>query len=251
MLKSAFKTGAKLLRASRLFVFLPLLTSAVVVRAEDEITMGRNAGGKIQVRVEFVLPLPLPVSIFPGITGFAIGEVGVHSAIFDEPEEDFFQPSLDSDFQLILLDKSPGTECWNDTGTGFLATNETFHIGPPPFDTHPLWNIPSGAPDGPHTLTLRVRDLTGHHADSDPFEVGFTPDTEPGPFQLHVTRTNAALFALTWPTNAAGWELQSAISVSGGAWERITNAPARHGTNFILDFTNAGAQRFFRLRQPR
>src|SRR5258707_7545305 len=59
--------------------------------AEDEILVGHSAAGQLKVEVGFDQPLGLEVSVFPGISGYATGEVGFHSAPFDEPINDFFQ----------------------------------------------------------------------------------------------------------------------------------------------------------------
>ncbi len=152
--------------------------TAVSALAHEEtvITVGRSAAGALIVDSDFAQPVALPVSIFPGITGFATGEIGVHSTILNDPTNDFFQLSTAADFRLILLAKDPGMEIWNDTGTSYMATNEIFYVGVSPFDTHPIWNLVNGTPGNAYALTLKLRDLNGVYADSDPFTVSFTAE---------------------------------------------------------------------------
>jgi uncharacterized repeat protein (TIGR03803 family) len=60
---------------------------------------------------------------------------------------------------------------------------------------------------------------------------------------------SAASFVLTWPTNYAGFILQSATNLGSPAW--TTNSPAPVVVNGQNTVTNpiAGTQQFFRLRQ--
>ena len=50
---------------------------------EAEFLAGRNAAGQLKVHVHFDQPLELEPSIFPGITGYATGLLGLHSAELD------------------------------------------------------------------------------------------------------------------------------------------------------------------------
>ena len=52
---------------------------------------------------------------------------------------------------------------------------QTFLLGHPLFDSHPLWNITQGTPGQPLSLTLRLHDAAGLYTDSDEFTVSFTP----------------------------------------------------------------------------
>src|SRR5215831_15266825 len=88
---------------------------------EDEITVGRSGAGKLKALVEFEPPLELPPSIFPGITGYATGELGIHSALFSVPTNDFFMLSTSEDVQFILDAKDPGMEVWNNNGSAFMT----------------------------------------------------------------------------------------------------------------------------------
>ena len=213
---------------------------------EQEILVGRTSAGTLVVRIEFDEPLVLPVSVFPGIPGYATGAVGFHSTILDEPTNDFFQLSTAADFRLILLDKDPGMEIWN--GTGYMAVGDSFYVGPSPFDTHPVWDLVSGTPGIAYSLTLKLHDLNGVYPDSDPFQLSFTAVRIQ--YELNLVPIDSLHAMLLWATNAVGWSLETNPSRSGTNWMTITNAPVVAGTNFTLNINTSAGQAFFRLRQP-
>src|SRR6266404_4347261 len=64
-----------------LVVATTLACSAMRGLAEEEILVGHTAAGKLKAQVGFSV-LGLEVSVFAGITGYATGEVGFHSAAF-------------------------------------------------------------------------------------------------------------------------------------------------------------------------
>ena len=226
-----------------------VLTSTVLptlAHEEQVIVVGRSAGGELRIHSDFDQPVELPVSIFPGMPGYATGELALHSTILDDPTNDFFQLSVAADFRLILLAKDPGMEVWG--GTSYLGTNDSLFVGASPFDVHPIWNLVNGTPGDAYSLTLKLRDLNGIYPDSSPFVLSFTP-TEVR-HQITITQSGPFQATLGWPTNAAGWLLQSAASIASVSWDTITNAPAIAGTNFFLGVTTTDTQRFFRLKKP-
>src|SRR5947209_15865818 len=95
------------------FIFLGFCIGSTAI-AEEEILTGRTAADRLKVEIGFDQPMALPRSIFPGISGYATGELGLHSTILDDPDKDFFQLSTAADFRFILLAKDPGVEVWND-----------------------------------------------------------------------------------------------------------------------------------------
>jgi hypothetical protein len=222
---------------------------ALTSMAEDEILVGRNSAGQLQVHVEFDQPLELPVSVFSGISGYATGEVGLHSTLFDDPANDFFQLSTEADFRFILLAKDTGMEVWNDHGSAFMTNGEMFYIGPSPFDTHPVWNLVDGVPGTAYSLTLKIRDLNGIYPDSDPFTLSFTAAAAPGPFELQISQTGASEASVTWPTNAFGWDLESTAALETTNWASVTNARGLAGTNFSITIPTTNGSQFFRLRR--
>ena len=221
--------------------------SPLKAHEEEVILVGCNSAGGLVVDSDFDQPVGLPASIFPGISGYATGELGIHSTVFDDPANDFFQLSVAADFRFILLAKDAGMEVWNDTGSGYMGTNDSFFIGPSPFDTHPIWNIANGTPGNAYSLTLKLHDLNGVYPDSEPFVLSFTPQQIHYP--LNLTQVDPMHAALSWATNAVGWELQSSDSLAAGSWATVTNVQGIAGTNFTLSITTSGTQRFFRLHK--
>ena len=219
-----------------------------LAQVEQEILCGRSAAGELKVVSDFAQPVELPVSIFPGIPGYATGELAFHSTILDDSTNDFFQLSTAADFRLVLLAKNPGVEIWNDTGTGFMEINETFFIGPAPFDTHPIWNIVAGTPGSAYSLTLKLRDVNGVYPESAPLVLRFTPVQVRYPINLQPVDAGQA--TLLWPTNAVGWELQAATSLMTTNWTTVTNSPGIAGTSFTLNIATTERQQFYRLHQP-
>ena len=215
------------------------------VTAEEEILVGASSGGMLQVKLDFAQPITLDPSIFPGISGFATGEVGMHSNIIDDPTQDFFQLSIGADFRLILLAKDPGMEVWNDSGSGYLGLNESFYIGVPPFDNHPLWNLVRGTPGNTYSLTLKLHDVNNIYADSSAFVLSFTPPQVLPRLGIRILDSSQA--TLSWTTNAVGWEPQYAATLTAGDWHALTNAPVLAATNYSLTITTSETQRYFRL----
>jgi hypothetical protein len=225
--------------------------TAGVLRAQQpeevEIQVGRSAARELRVASDFTQPVELPVSIFPGIPGYATGEVAFHSTILDDPTNDLFQLSTAADLRFVLLAKDPGMEVWNDTGSGYMATNETYFIGVFPFDNHPIWNIVNGTPGNTYSLSLKLRDVNGVYSDSAPFVLSFTP--VPDRSWINIEPADPLHATLSWPTNAIGWELQSAASLTATNWTPIRDDPGIAGTNFALSISTAAAQQFFRLHK--
>jgi hypothetical protein len=54
---------------------------------------------------------------------------------------------------------------------------------------------------------------------------------------------------LSWPTNAAGYTLQTTPSLASPAWQAVTNAPVIVGNRYVLTNAWPGPSGFFRLRQ--
>ena len=209
---------------------------------------GHNAAGQLQVRVEFVQPFELPVSVFPGISGFATGEMGLHSTVLDDPTNDFFQLSPAADFRFILVTNTPEMEVWNDHGSAFMTNGESFFIGQAPFDTHPIWNLAAWTPGPSYSLTLKIIDLNGIYADSAPFTLSFTAAPLAGPYQLLINGGLTGV-GLTWPTNAVGWVLESTSQIeTTNSWRLVTNTPAITETNYSLELPAIADRQFFRLR---
>ena len=231
-----------------LAALLALCPPSIQAHEETELIVGRNAAGKLVIHADFEQPVALGESIFPGIPGYATAELAFHSAIVDVPNEDFFQLSSAASISFILLAKDPGMEVLNDTGTGYMQTNQSFFIGTPIFDSHPIWNLVSGTSDNIYSLTVKLHDTNEVHLNSDPFVLSFTPIQIR--HRIQIAKDDPLLVTLSWPTNAAGWELQSATSATATTWNVVTNNPVIVQTNFTLSIATSEAQQFFRLRRP-
>jgi hypothetical protein len=207
-------------------------------RAEDEIEFGHNAAGQLKAEIGFEPPLGLPVSVFPGIPGYATGEVGFHSTVLDDPTNDFYQLSSAAEFRLILLAKDTGMEVLNDHGSAYMQVGDTFFVGTAPFDTHPLWNLVNGKPGNSYSLTFKIHDVNGVYTDSDPFKLSFTA----APPVLALTPAAPGFVTLSWDPPGAGMVLQYSLNLSPTSW---TNAPSAATNPVTLPISSPA--RFYRL----
>lgn len=64
---------------------------------------------------------------------------------------------------------------------------------------------------------------------------------------LGILPAGGSQVALLWPTNAAGWTLQSTTNLAPANWTMVTNTPVVIGTNFTVPVSQAIQQQFFRL----
>jgi hypothetical protein len=55
--------------------------------------------------------------------------------------------------------------------------------------------------------------------------------------------------ALSWPTNALGFNVEYSTNMAAGTWTAVTNAPTIRGTNYTVSLTAQAGSRFFRLKQ--
>lgn len=68
------------------------------------------------------------------------------------------------------------------------------------------------------------------------------------PLALAITSDTNGTTALSWPSTANGYALESAGNLSGGLWNEVTNMPALFGGRFTVTNNWADQTRFFRLR---
>jgi hypothetical protein len=52
---------------------------------------------------------------------------------------------------------------------------------------------------------------------------------------------------LSWPTNASGFSLQQTLTLTGGSWKPVTNAPVQSGSANQVTLPLAGSAAFYRL----
>ena len=236
--------------AARLITIFAVCILPLVALAEEEMDIGRSSADVLKIGAPFEEAIVLPRSPFPGITGYATGEVGVHSTILDDPTNDFFQLAAAADLRLILMAKDPGIEVWNDHGSAYMEIGESFYVGQPAFDTHPIWNIVSGLPGSNYTLSLKIHDVSGTYADSETFEITFTPAVPPA---VSIAMINPTQVSVTVSgSRETQYILQAATSMGSGAtWQNVgTNATDAEGTWSHLESVNGPTQRFFRAVLP-
>jgi hypothetical protein len=219
--------------------------SAVAHEGESVLLVAGTADGRLVVSVDLAEPTELAASIFPGIHGFATGELAFHSTLLDEPEENLFQLSPAADFRFVLMAKDPGMEVWNDSGSGYLEVGDSFYLGPSPFDTHPIWNLVTATLGQTYSLTLKVRDLKGIYPETAPLLLSFTPQVPPC---VHLASVSSSQVRLWWPTNSIGWKLSDANSLPAIDWNVVTNVPESEGTNFVVHLPVEDSARYFRLQ---
>lgn len=130
--------------ASGLYVFL---VGAPAARAhEGDFFVGRSGAG--QLAVEFDFSETLPLEFVNGLlNGCAFDEPGIASLDVDEPDEDFFQLSANSNIVFEVVSVSAGFKAYTP---GFVDTldsvGEQWVIGPPAFDSHLVFHIDSTEP---------------------------------------------------------------------------------------------------------
>ena len=75
----------------------------------------------------------------------------------------------------------------------------------------------------------------------------FTTAPVPRP-QLQILRQNN-LVVLSWPTNAAGFQLESRTNISNSNWTSLTNIPVTVGNQTVVTNRSNPDSAFFRLRK--
>ena len=151
---------------------LAAATLPASARDHFEIVIGRNAAGQLQVHADFPQPIGLPPSIFPGYVGYAAALPGFASLDLDEPGEDLYTLSLSSSPVFILVAADPGVRVWN--GLAPMTPAQSYTLGPPPFDSHPVWQIPAAEPGHVYSLQLYIHDTAGIHTNSEIVTFEFT-----------------------------------------------------------------------------
>jgi hypothetical protein len=149
---------------------------------EIVLLVGRSAAGQIKIDADLHHPVPLPVSVFPGISGYAEGEPAFHATILDDPANDFFQLDPAANFQFVITAQDPGIGIY--TLTGLQPINTPATLGPSVFDYHPVWQIPAGPVGATYNITLKVQDTTGLYTESAPLTVPFQSVPEPAALAL-------------------------------------------------------------------
>ncbi len=166
----------RILRATARCALLVAIPSLAVAQAHPEFKVGRNAAGKLGVQYEAEKPYPLPASRLDGIPGYADAMPGLFSMFVAKPGDELLPMEPESDIEFVLIGADEGFTVLNDTGTATMRAGETFHIGHPPFDTHPVWCIAADAAKKSYQLKIQVRDRAGRYQPSEVLTASFAPD---------------------------------------------------------------------------
>jgi hypothetical protein len=153
-----------------------LVCARASAQAHPEIVVACDAAGKLVAKFDAAKPYPLTASMLTWIEGYAGAIPGVSSLFDPAPAEGLFPPDPKSNLVLVFHGADEGAAVWNDRGTDLMRPGETFGLGAPFFDTHPIWNLAKGAPNKPHAIRMQLRDKAGIHKDSDVFAPTFSPD---------------------------------------------------------------------------
>src|SRR5262245_27794386 len=156
--------------------FLLVFGARAAAQAHPEIVVACDAAGKLVAKFDSAKPYPLSASSLTWIDGYAGAIPGVSSLFEPSPADGLFPPSPKSNLVLVFLGADEGAGVWNDRATDLMRPNETFALGPPFFDTHPIWNLAKGAAAKPHAIRMQLRDKAGIHKDSEIFAPTFAPD---------------------------------------------------------------------------
>lgn len=128
----------------------------------------------------------------------------------------------------------------------------------------PLWQGEDGVPDPfmfnatgyyGNNFTYATPQLAGYDAYTLSLYVDFAlmaltvRDASVPPPVLELYPLDPAGVQLYWPTNAAGYVLESQTNLVTVGWQRVTNQAVVEGDFYSLSLPAAGTRRFFRLRK--
>lgn len=162
--------------AATVACMIALLFALLAPQAHSEILVGRDERGALAVAFQGAQPFPLAASRFVGVDGYADGVPGLLSVTEPLPGVPLLGLDPAASIVLVLVGADEGIGVWNDRGTALMRPGDTYRVGPPFFDSHPVWQLPAGQPGKTYALRLQVRDTNGRHADSEVFAATFAPD---------------------------------------------------------------------------
>ncbi len=155
---------------------LAALASLAAAQAHPEFVVACDASSKLVVTFDAEKPYPLPASRLDGIEGYADAMPGFLSVFVVRKGENILPLDVKSDLEFVLVGADDGLRVLNDHGTGPMQIGEVFHLGNPPFDTHPVWHISADASKKSYAMKMQVRDRSGRYQPSDVFAAKFAPD---------------------------------------------------------------------------
>ncbi|MEM7165543.1 MAG: dockerin type I repeat-containing protein [Planctomycetota bacterium] len=162
-----------------------LLALPALAQHEDDAEIGHWNG---QVAVGFDSSELFALTETSGVlTGWTGDEPGFVTLDMDEPAEELLAPAAGASFVLEVLSLDPALKAHTPGFASVLtAPGDSWTMGSPPFDDHPVWHIDSTDPGfNPNqtqwTAVFRINDVgTTGYAPSTPFTIVFTNPTPPG-----------------------------------------------------------------------
>jgi hypothetical protein len=230
-------------------LLLALLAAPIQAQAHPEIVVGRDAKGRLAARFDAARTFPLGPSRLVGIAGYADAMPGLNSTFTAKPDEDLLVLDEASDLEFVLLAADPGIQVWNDRGTGPMKVGETFSLGHPPFDSHPVWVAPHGEAGQRYVLRLRLRDRAGRSAESADFTPAFTPDDSPELYACPMNCVGGNTYAKRGSCPVCGMQLKRlsgrsyrvTVDPDGSAPDRPIPASSDVDLSFRLATPDGGA----------
>jgi hypothetical protein len=81
------------------------------------------------------------------------------------------------------------------------------------------------------------------------FSLSLTPTgTQPNRPVLNIERVSATIVAISWPTAAGNFNLQTSTKLPAETWDNVTSGITTVGANYVLTSAVGGENTFFRLQ---
>lgn len=173
----------KILRFTIFALALSITTSTYAQHDHEDIIVGVDSGGKIQVEFDHFGE----EHELPPVTGLINGWLGDHPGFAhleeDEPAEDFFMLASGAQihFEVVLFEEA--FQAWGPGFTGpYAEPGDVMFLGDHQLHEHMTWHINSDDPlfdagDTPWNAQFRLVDTgTTNYAPSDTYTLMFTPE---------------------------------------------------------------------------
>ena len=149
-----------------------------------------------------------------------------------------------------------GTWIWingSEAGDVFSFTN--WNPGEPNNNTQTY--VASGGPPNPEgedfveMYSSRINNASGRWNDlpnNGTPGIAYVVEYDVAPIpQLRITTPTSSQAALSWPTNADGYALETTFSLPASSWNAVTNVPVVLGNSFSVTIPATNTQQYFRL----
>ena len=151
---------------------------AAQASAHNPINIARTAGGQLTHHIHAQQPEPLNPSVFPEYPGWADFDVAIEALDKDHEDDGLFTLDSAANIDLRVVAADQGVRVAFALAE-FIEPGTSFNLGHSYFHFHPAWNIFEGEIGHIYEITFQLHDRTGMYADSEPFNVSFTPIPAP------------------------------------------------------------------------